>query len=108
MYDAIGGDDGAGYLLKSISGWEANGNGIDLYGFNVLPAGRITSDPAEGSVGEKGASAFIWTSSERSPFYAFDAEFTFSSTYGWHDMATQKIEYLSVRCVMDRAPADHN
>ena len=108
LYDAIGGVDGAGYLLKSISGWEANGNGIDLYGFNVLPAGRITSDPAEGSVGEKGASAFIWTSSERSAFYAFDAGFTFGSTYGWHDMGYQKIEYHSVRCVMDRAPADHN
>lgn len=39
LFAAIGGEDVAGYKLKSKSGWADNGNGSDLYKFNALPAG---------------------------------------------------------------------
>lgn len=35
----VGGSDVAGKMLKSTTGWYDDGNGVDKYGFNVLPAG---------------------------------------------------------------------
>jgi uncharacterized protein (TIGR02145 family) len=39
LTDFIGGNEAAGKKLKSISGWELNGNGTNESGFNGLPGG---------------------------------------------------------------------
>ncbi len=38
--DKRNGDDSVGTSLKSQTGWENGGNGLDEFGFNALPAGR--------------------------------------------------------------------
>lgn len=43
LFGEVGGDDVAGYLLKASEGWEFGGNGIDAFGFNMLPAGSCLS-----------------------------------------------------------------
>ena len=35
----VGGKKVAGKMLKSTTGWYKDGHGVDMYGFNVLPAG---------------------------------------------------------------------
>jgi len=37
------GDGGAGKVLKSVTGWEDNGNGTDVLGFSALPGGLRNS-----------------------------------------------------------------
>jgi uncharacterized protein (TIGR02145 family) len=44
LAEAAGGLSVAGKNLKSASGWNANGNGTDAYGFTALPGGRRESD----------------------------------------------------------------
>lgn len=39
LTDFIGGDEAAGKKMKSVSGWEVNGNGTNESGFNGLPGG---------------------------------------------------------------------
>ena len=39
MFEFVGGADSAGYYLKSKTGWEDGANGIDKFGFTVLPGG---------------------------------------------------------------------
>ena len=58
------------YNLKSESGWSSNGNGIDLYGFKLVPSGNYWSD-----FGNVGAVAFFWSKTiyENDPTYAYYA-----------------------------------
>ena len=39
LTDFIGGNEAAGKKMKSVSGWEVNGNGTNESGFNGLPGG---------------------------------------------------------------------
>ena len=48
-----------GLFLKSVSDWNGNGNGLDLYGFAALPGGYRTST---GYFGELGISYSPWAS----------------------------------------------
>ena len=41
LLENIGGSSVAGLKLKSTSGWNSNGNGLDEYGFTALPAGTF-------------------------------------------------------------------
>ena len=43
LFEEVGGADVAGYMLKATEGWEFGGNGIDAFGFNMLPAGSCLS-----------------------------------------------------------------
>jgi uncharacterized protein (TIGR02145 family) len=66
-------DDGwrgldAGKNLKSISGWGANGNGTDLFGFRALPGGGLSAD---GSFRNLSYNGYWWSSTE------------YSSTVSW-------------------------
>ena len=49
----------AGQNLKSETGWINNGNGTDLYGFNVLPAGCNLHNQTSYNLGEN---AYFWLS----------------------------------------------
>ena len=51
----------AGLNLKSISGWNSNGGGTDLYGFTALSSGFRFSN---GSFVDMGFYTFFWSSTE--------------------------------------------
>ena len=66
LFTAVGGTTVAGTKLKSKSGWYNNGNGMDTYGFSVLPAGI-----RDGSYRTAGKGANFWSSTENSSSYAY-------------------------------------
>lgn len=87
----------AGTLIKSDSGWNANGNGSNASGFNALPGGARSNSGRFLGLGEFEP---WWSSSEFDESYAWLCSlFNFNgkvdrSTYNKHDG-------LSVRCVKD-------
>ena len=54
-----------GVALKSKSGWNSDGNGVDAYGFNGTPSG--VRDPGDGHFFGSGAMYYVWSSTE-APF----------------------------------------
>jgi uncharacterized protein (TIGR02145 family) len=97
LTDFLGGDNIAGNILKSKTGWESKGNGIDERGFNILPAGICN---------EKfnflyfGISSYYWTSMENNDYKAVCKYFG----NGLGDVGTHNFSKnigLSVRCVKD-------
>ena len=88
----------AGDKLKSIAGWNSDGNGTDDYGFTALPAGYRRSN---GSFRSMGNQEFFWSASEEN-----------GSDYAWYrylDYSSADITRtrfykehgFSVRCVRD-------
>lgn len=57
----VGGYSTAANALKSIDGWDDNGNGSDIVGFAALPAGMLGY---EGYYDGKGFTAGFWSSTE--------------------------------------------
>jgi len=92
---AVGGEDSAGILLKTKTGWTNDGNGKDAYGFAALPAGIHYS---YGIFDGGGGHAFFWSSTEgargRSSYHSLDAAYR---DLNRSDMARNN--GLSVRCV---------
>lgn len=64
----VGGEAVAGKMLKSTTGWHEEGNGIDINGFNVLPAGSCYNG---GNFLNAGGSAYFWSVTERDENDAF-------------------------------------
>ena len=63
LFSAVG--DHAETKLKSISGWERNDNGVDMYSFSALPAGcRV----GEGKYDSEGRYTEFWSSTEESDY----------------------------------------
>ena len=93
LFNAVGGEETAGIMLKSTEGWEYNGNGTDSYFFSALPAGPRDDD-------EDIYDAFFWSSTEFNSglassmclFYNFDSAYLFNNF---------KNSGLSVRCLKD-------
>ena len=86
-----------GANLKTTSGWYANGNGTDLYGFSVLPGGRRHSD---GSFFEMGEFGFIWASTEDSNLYSRFRSFAYLGPTTARGVWSKLYGY-SVRCIRD-------
>lgn len=86
-----------GFQLKSVSGWEMDGNGNNASGFNVSPGGLRTPG---GIYGEVGAAAYFWSASAGGSSNNFGRKLqaenkgiyrnTYSHNYG-----------LGVRCIRD-------
>jgi len=91
----VGGYNIAGTVLKSQSGWNENGNGKDVYGFNVLPAGIRLDDGSFDGVGE---GTDFWSATEQDPETAHTLYFYYEYEYagvGFYE----KGDAFSVRCV---------
>ena len=91
----VGGSDVAGKMLKSTTGWYDDGNGVDKYGFNVLPAGTRYYD---GVFYDAGKYANFWSASEIDENYAYDLDL------GYRDESADLLNYdkdyaNSVRCL---------
>ena len=85
---------GRGQALKSTSGWDDNANGLDVFGFNALPAGHRYDDYSYVR-----REAYFWTSSEFSTTYTESAYTRSPTSVSWGGYP----KYLaqSVRCVKD-------
>ncbi|MCF0216557.1 MAG: fibrobacter succinogenes major paralogous domain-containing protein, partial [Fibrobacteraceae bacterium] len=99
LYTTIGGTDYAGIYLKSTDKWYSNASaqGIDFYGFSVLPAGNRNHNDYFRDVGRY---AYLWSASEdgfglayRQFFLSYDAK-----VYQFGD---SKNDGYSLRCLQD-------
>lgn len=86
----------AGTNLKSTSGWHANGNGTDLFGFSGLPSGSRYC----GSVFGVGHNGFWWTSTVNNYSSAWLRYFQYDFTKVNRYSTSKEVGY-SVRCLKD-------
>jgi uncharacterized protein (TIGR02145 family) len=97
----------AGKMLKSKQGWEPyehefehalqDGNGIDKYGFNALPAG---SRYFTGDFYSAGEYAFFWSASETNRNLVYDLYLKNLNEFAYLDFSN-KGDAHSVRCLRD-------
>ena len=93
--------------LKSKSGWNDNGNGTDVYGFNALPGGnRSESSSSSRKYYNLGSATYFWTASDQysrvNPSSNKMAYYWYFSTQSMADTvsnATFKYDAYSVRCI---------
>ena len=97
LFVAVGGEDVAGKKLKSISGWEKNGNGDDAFAFSALPAGGRNY---YGNYYREGDLAFFWSSTEYNSDNAYNMYLNFNFDYAYLD-DYYKFNGFSVRCLKD-------
>ena len=93
----VGGYSIAGTVLKSRSGWNDGGNGKDVYGFNVLPAGIRLGNGSFDGVGE---GTDFWSATEQDPETAHTLYFYYEYEYAGVNFY-EKGDAFSIRCVMD-------
>jgi uncharacterized protein (TIGR02145 family) len=108
---AVGGWEASGLHLKTESGWNGSGNGLDTYGFAALPGGRYASSGTSGNFTSIGVTGYWWTSTESvTPSGAATSSAVYvemyssvASSYYTEDAAIlmegSKSNSLSVRCV---------
>ncbi|MCK4678254.1 MAG: T9SS type A sorting domain-containing protein [Bacteroidales bacterium] len=94
-YDFRGFD--AAENLKSLNGWYASGNGIDLYGFAVLPAGWLyTMNIFE----ELTRVSHLWSSSMHDYYTSYGRRFLYNANQSYLDGGEVEFGW-SVRCLKD-------
>ncbi len=95
LFAAVGGQDVAGTVLKSTSGWTDDGNGTDSYGFSALPAGiRDTS----GDFYSAGYYAGFWSATEDNSDIAYYMGLFYYSDDAYLN-SYYKYSGFSVRCL---------
>lgn len=97
LINSVGGESVAGKKLKSLNGWDNDGNGTDDYGFSALPGGSLGEDGFEGIF--KHASFWTATTTASNQYHvslSFGAGTEKSSFY--NDLWTQ---LNSVRCIQN-------
>jgi uncharacterized protein (TIGR02145 family) len=99
----LGGEEVAGSKMKSISGWNGDGNGTNESGFSAIPSGYLFF--GEGGVlfdsfdGSYGTSTSWWSSTEESENYAWYRSLYSASAIGRD--SNYKDNGSSVRCIKD-------
>lgn len=89
LIETVGGTDDAVSVLKSKTGWNENGNGVDSYGFSAIPAGYRNSN------GE-----FIYAG-YYTYFRSADPNY-YVSLYHYYDARNFGAGYgFSIRCIKD-------
>jgi len=84
--------------LKSTSGWYADGNGTDDYGFSALPNGYRSS--GDGSFFGMDEVGFWWSSTESDGTHAWIRSINWENGPVGRDTHNKKFGF-SVRCVKD-------
>lgn len=105
LFDAVGGSSAAGTALKSGSGWlwdnenDRDGNGLDAYGFSVIPSGgyyRWSNGIMDfDNIGEY---AHFWSASVLSATTAYQV-YLYNDADGVFLDFAYKQEGISVRCL---------
>ena len=102
LYDNVGGENVAGKMLKSTSGWSESGNGTDSFGFNALPSGYKDGETGEYVYG--GTIENFWCidqpdNDNRSRHaYHLHLSFAHDTAFVFYDLKTRE---QSVRCIKD-------
>lgn len=97
LLEQAAGGDSAGYHLKTSSGWENQGNGSNIRGFDAIPSGDLSKT---GLYLHRGVGATYWTASSKFGGGAWFRSIDFFDTKLMHDNA-EKTAGFSVRCVKD-------
>ena len=93
----VGGINRKGTMLKSTSGWFADINGTDVYGFSAYPLGyRHTS----GEFKDVGYRAYFWSSTEDFEYNAYYMHLYYASEIADIDK-WGKYNAFAVRCIQD-------
>ena len=98
LITTVGGEATAGIMLKSMEGWDDNGNGSDSFGFSALPAGFRSSD---GSYDDLGSLALIRSYWGGVNLYTAPTISLSSNEDSGFLSSTTISTALSVRCVKD-------
>lgn len=96
LFNDVGGSSSAGDMLKSVSGWNDDGNGSDSYSFAALPAGVY----GEGSFKSEGISMAFWSSNNRLTEQTFTAYLNNANTSAALLILRPNFGF-SVRCLKD-------
>ena len=108
MFESIGGIDSAGYYLKSKTGWSGDSNGVDKYGFAVLPAGYRShhgyGDYYEDNFVGLGTTTKIRTSSTSTGYATICVVFNQRDSASFTSFS--KYDLCYTRCVKEFEPDD--
>ena len=94
LIEAVGGKGVAGTKLKAKSGWDADGNGTDDYGFSALPNGGRNTGGGFWGVGSFG---YWWTATESNSNSAWYRSMHYVLVRDSYDMSNG----FSARCLRD-------
>lgn len=104
LIDNFGGESKAGENMKSTSGWENGGNGINKSGFQGFPGGHCLFDGRFEDIG-KGC---YWWSATTTDFNSAFACITGSLNNMVIIFPEELPRGLSVRCIRDNSPVNAN
>jgi len=97
LVNYAGGESAAGWRLKSTSGWNYGGNGMDYYGFSALPGGGRWGDGSFNGAGYRG---YWWSATENGASYAW-----YRNMFNDYDNVYRNYYYktylFSLRCLKD-------
>ena len=93
----LGGEEIAGFKMKSTNGWVDGGNGDNSSGFNGLPGGFCTSFGIFYDINVNGT---FWSSSEQSTDYVLHCDLGYNNTKVNRNY-NDKNYGVSVRCLRD-------
>jgi uncharacterized protein (TIGR02145 family) len=97
LSEYLGGEEIAGFKMKSTSGWSKGGNGDNSSGFNGLPGGYCSDNGSFASITGNG---YFWSSSENSANVAWYRDLT-----NYYTVVNRKFSSknngFSVRCLRD-------
>jgi uncharacterized protein (TIGR02145 family) len=99
---ASSGGNTAGSMLKSVIGWENDGNGSDDYGFSAMPVGIFVQDEGFHHIGKVG---IWWTASESGNAVSFYRRMHTGNKFVDENRGNKNFG-LSVRCVQEEANTD--
>ena len=102
LFTEVGEISTAGKVLKSQTGWYANGNGTDAVGFSAIPVGGGAEDKF--GYFENGNNAYFWSASNDRSVNGLPGAYFVDLRYD-HDDVRLFLEYnskgFSVRCLKD-------
>ena len=96
LFAEVGGELGAGKILKAQTGWYDSGNGTDSVGFSALPAGGRGNG---GQFGADGNFAYFWCTNYSGPYYASYMSLNYT-VYAGLEPGLKEAAF-SVRCLKD-------
>jgi uncharacterized protein (TIGR02145 family) len=99
LIEFLGGESNAGFMMKSTSGWNYNGNGDNSSGFNGLPSGMLNCSPTGTGFLGIGGGGYWWTSNSSDFKKGFALAISNGNISGY--WIPNDSDGLSVRCLKD-------
>ena len=97
LTDYLGGESVAGYVMKSTSGWDDNGNGSNSSGFTGLPGGY--RGDYYGYFFYLNDYAYFWSSSVLDDSHVFSRKLSFNNDFVYTPNIFTLGNAASIRCI---------